>query len=52
MVVHFVMSFVGCDAGNVLHFDEASSCGESRDCWDGSRQKAGATAAGSAIYER
>lgn len=52
MLVHVVVGFAGCDAGDVLDFDEASAWGESRESRNGSRQKAGSTRPRSTIYER
>jgi hypothetical protein len=52
MLVHVVVGFAGCDAGDVLDFDEASAWGESRESRNGPRQKAGSTRPRSTIYER
>ena len=53
--MQFVLRVVGCDAGDVLHLDEAPAPtrrGRCRESWDGSGEKAGFTAAGSTFHER
>jgi hypothetical protein len=46
------VGFAGCDAGDVFHFDKASTWGESRESRNGSRQKVGFIRPRSTIYER